>query len=73
MEELMELGAGMAKLILTVSAGHVNTLLVPAAYFRDSGCSLERVMGEKSKENLKRNDASKSTPKEELRGRKIKM
>lgn len=29
MEELMALGAGMAKLILTVSAGHVNTLLVP--------------------------------------------
>lgn len=30
-------------------------------------------MGEKSKENLKKNDASKGTPKEELRGQKIKM
>lgn len=56
----------MAKLLLTVSAGHL-ACPIPAAYFRGSGCSLETVMGGKSKENLKRNDAAKATPKEELR------
>lgn len=52
LEGLLALGAGIARLILTVSAGYVNTLLPapppPAAYYRNSGCSLEIVMDRES-------------------------